>query len=74
MARHYLKTIFGALAIFIFASPVSCLAVPTLTLEELQEQFQQLRDNHVRKFTVSLCTVGYTEQNVSLSHKIFLSD
>jgi hypothetical protein len=49
MARHYLKTIFGALAIFIFASPVSCLGVPTLTLEELEEQFQQLRDNHVRK-------------------------
>jgi len=71
MARQYLKTIFGALAIFIFTLPVSCWTGPTLSLEELQEQFQQLRDNHVRKFTVSLCTVGCTEQNVSFSSKIF---
>jgi hypothetical protein len=53
MARHCLKAVFGALAIFIFASPVSCLAGPTLiSLEELQEQFQHLRDNQVRKLTV----------------------
>ncbi len=71
MARQYLKIIFGALAIFIFASPVSCWTRPTLSLEELQKQFQQLRDNHVKQFTVSLCTMGYTEQNVSFSSKIF---
>jgi len=83
MARHYLKTIFSVLAICISTSPASCRAGSIISLEELQEQFQQMRDNHVRKIITLwailttilgvLSTVLVTT-NVSSTDKMFLSD